>query len=130
MRKCTVRRLTTNDETPGATQQSFVLKQRFGDLDQLANTINALGAWELELIQLDQGRFSGELQQIALGPVAIGSLRLGRSIHQRGAAPRGFLTFGIPASHLPEFFMGERPSGAHLLRFPRAGEFDFPLSCR
>jgi AraC-like DNA-binding protein len=124
MRKCTVRRLTTNDETPGATEQSFVLKQRFGDLDQLANTINALGAWELELIQLDQGRFSGELQQIVLGPAAIGRLRLGRSIHQRGAAPRGFLTFGIPASHSPEFFMGERPSSAHVLRFPRAGEFD------
>jgi hypothetical protein len=121
MRERMAQQLTGNDRTPGGAAQPFVLSQQFDELDQLTDTVNGLGAWELELIQLDKGRFSGELQQIALGPATIGRLRLGRSIHQRGAAPHGFLTFGIPARNSSEFLIGGQPvSGSMLTVFPQA----------
>jgi hypothetical protein len=117
--------LPTNDRTPGDAAQPFVLSQQFDELDHLTDTVNGLGAWELEFVQLGKGRFRGDLQQIVLGPASIGRLRLGRAIHKRGAAPPGFLTFGIPACNSPEFLMGGQPvSGSMLTVFPQADEFD------
>ena len=121
----------------GRDGQPAVLSERFDDLDDLTDTVNGLGAWELDFVQLDRGSFQGELQQIALPTAVLGRLRLGRSIHQRGTPPHGFRTFGVLASGFPEFFMGEKPTSNSILIFPPGGEFDsvsdasfdaFPLS--
>lgn len=93
---------------------------RFEEIDALTEAIRQ---WDLDFIQLDRGRFDGSLFQMLWNGIEIQRARFGRAIEQRGSAPEGVWTFGIPAS--PRFsilWRGHRAGGSNIMVFPPGGE--------
>ncbi len=72
--------------------QNFVLSRRFDDVDEFSETSRG---WDLEIRQLDRGKFEGTLRQILCGPVLISHISFNRRIELRASAQAGTRTFGI-----------------------------------
>ena len=95
---------------------------RFNDADAFAKL---LSAWDVDFRQLDAGRFDGELAQVFSGQVLLTSCALNRRVEQRGAAPVGYRTFGIPTDDSVALrWRGQDVTGRHLLLFPEGDGLD------
>lgn len=62
-----------------------------------------LEGYDLDLHQLDRGKFNGSLQQIQYGPVFINHVSSTRRFEIFGSPPPGLRTFGIPGKHCLPF---------------------------
>ena len=100
----------------------FFIHQKFNDFDELCGNMQN---WNLDYRQLEAGRFSSELLLFGNDTTIIGREKLGRRIHQAGAAPLGLITFGVLVN--PETrirWRGYDVSGDMLCIFPQGGELD------
>jgi len=103
--------------TPGS-----VLQRSFVDFDALCEQIRQ---WDLDLRQLERGRFSGEILQFASGPVLISEALFRRSVLQQGAPPPDLRTIAVPANPEMRFdWRGQACNGNSLLIFPRGAELE------
>ncbi len=99
---------------------SILLHRWFDDFDELAV---AARHWDLDLMQLDCGRFEGEAVQVVSGGVLFSEGRFGRALTQQGAAPGGMRSFVVPAGPDVRFRWRGKDIGPNdLLSFPRNGE--------
>ncbi len=73
---------------------SILLHCRFNDFDELAFEARH---WDIDFVQLDRGRFEGEVVQVISGGVLFSEGRFGRTLTQQGVAPRGMRSFVVPA---------------------------------
>ena len=67
--------------------------RRFGDIDDLTEAVRS---WDLDFRQLGCGRLDAEMQQVVADGMLFTRVCFDRLVEQRGAAPRGLRTFGIP----------------------------------
>ncbi len=99
---------------------TYVFQRTFADVDDLA--AEAL-QWDLNFRQLDQGRFHGEILQLASSGVHISDARFCRSLHQKGAPPGGMRTVAVPARRdLRLEWRGKAVDGESLMLFPLGSE--------
>lgn len=102
--------------------ESFAISHHFSDFDAFAA---AAGAWEVDFLQLDRGRFEAHLMHIVTPSVILAECKFGRKIEQKGAPPNGFRTFGIPADHALDLrWRGKHVSSDHLMLFPPGHQLD------
>ena len=76
---------------PPPVASSFAIRRSFDESEEMAQF---LGGWDLDLTQIDAGRFKGEHLIAVDGPVIVQEGRSSPSLVQRGAAP-GEPTFCI-----------------------------------
>lgn len=81
-----------NQKMPESAPQDFVLSRRFDDVDEFSETCRG---WDLEIRQLDRGKFEGALQQLSCGPILISHVYFNRRIELRASAQAGTRTFWI-----------------------------------
>ena len=62
-----------------------------------------LNGYDLDLKQLDRGRFSATLQQVACGSICINRIASTRRLEVHGTPPPGSRTFGIPTANCLPF---------------------------
>ena len=99
----------------------ILLNRSFDDFDELAMEVKN---WDLDLRQLDGGRFEGELFQAVVGKMLFTEARFGRTLQQEGAAPPGLRTIAIPAGPDVQFDWRKTTiSGSDMLIFPRHGDW-------
>jgi len=65
-------------------------------LTDLSDLMETIFDWELDLRQLDKGKFTGELFQIGSEQIHIIYSKINRKIEMKGNAPKGKFSFGIP----------------------------------
>jgi AraC-like DNA-binding protein len=99
---------------------SILLHRQFDDFDELAT---AARHWDLDLMQLDRGKFEGDVVQAVSTGVLFSEARFGRKLTQQGAAPEGMRSFVLPATDNVRFKWRGKDIGPNdLLTFPRSGE--------
>ena len=93
----------------------------FSDTDELCA---AVAGMNIEFSQLDRGKLDARLD-LAIGQnFVVQHFELGRRFHQRGAAPRGLLTFGLP-DHVHKLkWYGRSMERDSILNFSRREGFD------
>ena len=107
---------------PNLQPHSYVFNRAFHDFDELSE---AARAWDLEFSQLDRGGFDGELAQIGNERFNFAYVRYTRHLLHRGAPPKGFRTFVIPADREQHFLWRRKEiTGEHVPVFPIGGELD------
>jgi AraC family ethanolamine operon transcriptional activator len=100
----------------------ILLNRSFDDFDELSNEVRN---WDLDLRQLDGGRFEGELLQAVVGQILFTEARFGRTLEQKGSAPPGLRTIAIPASQDVRFNWRKKTiTGNDMLIFPRHGDWE------
>ena len=88
------------------------------------NEIGALSPWEMDFRQLNSGRLSAALRLRATPTLSLLNLRLNDSVHQRGASPDGWMTFGIGRRHAIQHWQGKDLDADALIAFGDADGFD------
>lgn len=92
------------------------------DFDQITD---AAAAWDADFRLLGSGEGSGVIEAISTGQAVVQRNRLGWNLHQRGASPRGFRTFGIGADGNQRLhWNGHTVESDWILSFPSDGSFD------
>jgi len=105
-----------------ATPPVFSIQRSFDDFDALCEAVRH---WDLDLRQLEPGRFSGETLQIGTDSVHISEARFRRKVLQRGAPPQELRTIGVPVDPEMRFhWRGHACHGSNLLVFPRGAELE------
>lgn len=100
-----------------------VLDDQIEDLDLLTARTRA---WDLDLRLTQRGGFAGRIRQLALPELLISYARFCSKLHQSGATPPGFRTFGVPAAGCRGFWwLGYRVDERCLMRF----DADSELAC-
>ena len=100
----------------------YAFRRRFHDFDDLAA---AARQWDLDLLQLDQGTFCGDLLQFGVEGVHVAEAHFARRLLQRGHPPPGMRTLGIPAKRSVNFvWRGQQISGNDVVIFPRGAELE------
>lgn len=98
------------------------MNRRFRDFDELTQT---LLAWNLDLLQLDRGRFRGDIFQIGTDRVLVTRAMFNRATWQRGAPPEGYRTFAFLTDPLPHMiWRKQKVSTNSVMAFPPGGELD------
>jgi AraC family ethanolamine operon transcriptional activator len=99
-----------------------LLRQRFHDFDELAETVHG---WGLDWVQLDRGPLDAAIHQISTPTAQLGRFRFSRKFHQRGTTPPGVRTFGLVGQRSPDVeWRGDTASAAHILAFPTNDLFE------
>ncbi len=100
----------------------ILVQSTFDDIDDLSTQAQG---WDFDFRQLDCGKFRGEIFQGLVGRMMLGEGRFERVLHQRGSAPPGMRTIGIPAdNNLQILWRGKPVFRGDLLVFPKSGELD------
>lgn len=98
----------------------ITIHNRFDDFDHLRESA---AAWDLDFLQIDRGRFNGEILVHMSSGLEFGRVILDRRILQRGQGPAGCRSFAIPArSEMNLEFRREQVGADDLLVFPADGE--------
>ncbi len=84
-------------------RQSF----QAGSIDEFNETMKSAG-WDLEFMQLDRGAKTARAATLATPNVVVLEAEFNNKIHQRGIAPQGYFTFGMPSRHQPDLYFGAR----------------------
>ena len=85
----------------------FSIIHQFDDFEELTA---ALHGFDIDLQQLDRGRFTAITQQIVSGAVLLSHFAATRRLEIQGNAPANLRTFGIPAEGTQPFVWGEQLS--------------------
>ena len=95
---------------------------RLGSFDEIAD---AAAGWDIDFRLLARGDGSGEIGMFDTGRALVQRNRLGWKLHQRGASPRGSITFGIGIDATQMFpWCGVEVRGDRILVFPDHGEYE------
>ena len=99
----------------------LLLSRQFDDFDELSSAVRN---WDLDLRQLDSGRFEGEMLQAVFGKMLFTEARFGRALAQEGLAPSGLRTIAIPAAPGIRFnWRKKKITENDMLIFPRHGDW-------
>ncbi len=102
---------------------TYAVRRQFVDFDELAEETRQ---WDLDLRQMDRGKFHGELLQFGLSGAHVSEARFGRALVQKGTPPIGLRTIAVPANQNVQFsWRGQPVSGQDLVIFPSGAD----LSC-
>lgn len=105
-----------------AAEQPFVIRSRFTDFDEFAESVRA---WNLEFRLLDCGRFDADVLQFGSDEAQLARARFNRHLHQKGDPPPGMRTVVIPADESQDFlWRGQRITGRTLMVFPDRAELE------
>jgi AraC family ethanolamine operon transcriptional activator len=96
---------------------NFDSAQSFCDVDEFSE---ATRAWDLEINQLERGKFDGKLQQISCGPILLAYTSYSRRVELKASAPAHMRVFGLHSSQ-PTNWCGMRPNAGDL-QTHRGGE--------
>ncbi len=77
---------------------------RATDVDEF---LSAVQGYHYGLLQLDRGRFTGELIQTNLGGVLLTAAHFARAVVQSGEPPGGTITFAVRTSATPALWQGQ-----------------------
>jgi len=101
---------------------SFILKNRFNDLDEFLTTIRG---WNLNWSQLKSGKFRGELFQLAFGDSLFTRGKFNLPFRQRDGAPDGLWTFAIMTNaSSPALWRNREISDEAMMILPPGSEGD------
>jgi len=96
-------------------------KLKFTDPDEFCL---AAGDWDVDFRQLDSGRSYSTIERLESVGTVINRIYLSRRFHQRGSAPAGVLTLGLPNYNALQSWMGKPIERPALLNFSRMSEYD------
>ncbi len=105
-----------------AKENPVFLNRRFQDFDEMVQTLHG---WNLDILQLDRGRFRGDILQIGIGHALVGRAMFNRDTWQRGLPPEGFRTFALLIDPLPHMtWRKQKVYMNQVMAFPPGGELD------
>lgn len=90
--------------------------------EEISSFAGATG-WDLDFRQLEPGRMKIHLKSLSTSRVGIFRIAMSHKLHQRGVAPTGMLTFGVPLTGT-EMWYGAGASAAAVLNFNDESGFD------
>lgn len=106
-----------------SNRQMLLLNVRFGDVEQLCETVST---WDLDFRPLSGKDRLGNvalIQQFSLDGIEHAYARINAVIHQSGAPPPGMLTFTILGANLDQlWWRGQHVDAGNVLVFPRNSE--------
>ncbi len=85
--------------------EPFLIKKRFQDFDEFSE---AARGWDLDICQLDRGKFNADLLQFGLGNVMVIKANFNRRTYQRGEAPKVFRRTSLGDSKAVALGQGSR----------------------
>jgi len=94
----------------------FSQTNHFHDFEIFTATLRS---YDLDIRQLDQGRFSATLQQTASGAVLLSHFVGTRRLEIQGNPPAGFRTFGIPTGKCLPFIWRDKHSDGNTIQLYR-----------
>jgi len=101
------------------------VRRQYARLEGFDQVADAAEAWDVDFRLLGNGNGAGGVEAIATARAVVQRNRLGWSLHQRGAAPGGFRTFGVGANRNQCFpWNGHAVEDDWLLSFPMDGTFE------
>jgi len=101
------------------------VRRQFTRLEGFDQVADAAAAWDLDFRLLGPGIGSGVIETMATSRALVQRHRFGWHLHQRGAAPTDFRTFGVGFDGRQEFpWNGQTIGGDWLLSFPEDGSFE------
>jgi AraC family ethanolamine operon transcriptional activator len=121
--------MESNIKNPQSSQSSrdmqpgyFLISQHFQDVDDFSETARA---WNLNIRQLERGRFLGKMLQYDAGNLQVGHAEFHPGNHQWGEPPQGLRTFGLLADSPSNLvWRGKRIRSNAMMAFPRGSELD------
>ena len=104
------------------SDDSMLLDASFDDVDAVCERVVG---WNLELVQLERGRFQGRLRQWLDGQTFISRARFRKRLSQRGYSPGGRVTLAVPAAaDFDVRYRGQPTCASDIMIFPHDGELD------
>ena len=101
------------------------VRRQYARLEGFDQVADAAEAWDVDFRLLGNGSGAGAIEAIATARAVVQRNRFGWSLHQRGAAPGGFRTFGVGADSNQRFpWNGHAVEDEWLLSFPTDGTFE------
>jgi len=94
----------------------FSQTHHFHDFEIFTATLRS---YDIDIRQLDQGRFSATLQQIVSGAVLLSHFMGTRRLEVQGTPPAGFRTFGIPTDKCLPFIWRDKHSDGNTIQLYR-----------
>jgi len=103
----------------------IALHRYFVELEGIDQIPDAAAAWDIDFRLLGSGNGLGVIEAISTGQAVVQRNRFGWNLHQRGAAPDGFRTFGIGADGNQRLhWNGHTVESDWILSFPSDGSFE------
>jgi AraC family ethanolamine operon transcriptional activator len=95
------------------------------DSSDVNDHAQSLSRWEQQYDQVSPGRFSGQLEELWLGPLQVFRERTDQAVLQRGAPCPGTLTVATPVGQASQgWFCGRNLDGQHAFGLVSQGEFE------
>jgi len=94
----------------------YSLLRQFDDFEAFTAT---LSGYDLELKQLDGGRFTATSQQVVSGAVLLSHFIATRRLEVQGNPPAKLRTFGIPTAQCQHFVWRDQPSDGNTIQIYR-----------
>ena len=88
------------------------------------NELNAVTPWNLDFRQLDRGKLSTQVTVRASDYLSLLNIQVNGSLHQRGASPDGWNTFGVGRQKSIQTWQGQDLDRDALISFGDADGFD------
>ena len=100
----------------------FLIRHQFDDIDDFSQTARA---WDLNIDQLERGKFKADLLQFGTRDVMVAHAEFYPGTYQQGEPPQGLRTFGILADSLSHLTWRHKmiPANA-VMAFPPGTELD------
>jgi AraC-like DNA-binding protein len=103
------------------TDQSLQrLSYHFDDIDHLTA---AMAEWDVQFLPLDPMSSSHKTNILITEPVIVQQLFVGQRVHQQGATPEGFITFGLPSDIPGKMTFNNHPINQSLVVFAGGQEY-------
>ena len=94
----------------------YSLSRQFDDFEELAATLHG---YDIDLQQLDRGRFTATTQQVVSGAVLLSHFIVTRRLDIQGNPPANLRTFGIPTAQCQPFVWREQSSDGNTIQLYR-----------
>ena len=100
----------------------IAVEAQFDDCD---GSGEATIGWDLDFCQLERGKLNAELTAVFGSNLTVQHVRFSHAIHQRGTAPVGTITLGLPDDmRFLNWFTRQHENDRQLLNFSRADGYD------
>ena len=96
--------------------ERYSLLHQFDDFEAFTAT---LSGYDIEIQQLDRGRFTATSQQVVSGAVLLSHFIATRRLEVQGNPPANLRTFGIPTEQCQHFVWRDQPSDGNTIQIYR-----------